>query len=56
MDEMVSGSTLRAVLRHATTPVLVVPVVAGDYEWVDEIQEGSARIPSTADGMARRAA
>ena len=56
MDEMVSGSTLRAVLRHATTPVLVVPVVAGDYEWVDEIQEGSARIPSTADGLARRAA
>lgn len=55
MDEMVSGSTLRAVLRHATTPVLVVPVVAGDYEWVDEIQEGSARIPSAA-GIARRAA
>jgi nucleotide-binding universal stress UspA family protein len=56
MDEMVSGSTLRAVLRHATTPVLVVPVVAGNYEWVDEIQEGSARILSTADGMARSAA
>ena len=56
MDEMVSGSTLRAVLRHATAPVLVVPVVAGDYEWVDEVQEGSVRIPSTADGIARRAA
>jgi len=56
MDEMVSGSTLRAVLRHATAPVLVVPVVAGDHEWVDEVEEGSARIPTTADGMARRAA
>jgi nucleotide-binding universal stress UspA family protein len=56
MDEMVSGSTLRAVLRRATVPVLVVPVVAGDYEWVDEVQERSGRIPSTDDGMARRAA
>jgi len=56
MDEMVSGSTLRAVLRHATVPVLVVPVVAGDYEWVDEVHEGSAHAPSTADGMVRRAA
>jgi nucleotide-binding universal stress UspA family protein len=56
MDEMVSGSTLRAVLRHATAPVLVVPVVAGDYEWVDEVHETSDGIPSTADGMARRAA
>lgn len=56
MDEMVSGSTLRAVLRHTTAPVLVVPVVAGDYEWVDEVHEGSAHAPSTADGMVRRAA
>jgi nucleotide-binding universal stress UspA family protein len=56
MDEMLSGSTLRAVLRYATTPVLVVPVVAGDYEWSDEVQEYSGRILSTADGMARRAA
>jgi nucleotide-binding universal stress UspA family protein len=56
MDEIVSGSTLREVLRHATAPVLVVPVVAGDYEWVDEVQERSGRIPATADGIARRAA
>jgi len=56
MDEMVSGSTLRAVLRHATVPVLVVPVVAGDYEWVDEVQKDSGRIPLTDDGMVRRAA
>ena len=56
MDEIVSGSTLRAVPRHATAPVLVIPVVAGDCEWVDEVQQDSVRIPSTADGMARRAA
>jgi nucleotide-binding universal stress UspA family protein len=56
MDEMVSGSTLRAVLRHATVPVLVVPVVAGDYDWVDEVQKDSGRIPLTDDGMVRRAA
>lgn len=56
MDEMLSGSTLRAVLRHATAPVLVVPVVAGDYEWVDEVNENSVPSPSIADGMARRAA
>jgi len=56
MDEMVSGSTLRSVLRHATAPVLVVPVVAGDNEWVDEVQENSIHIPSMANGIARRAA
>ena len=55
MDEMVSGSTLRAVLRDATAPVLVVPVVAGDYDWVDEVQQGSSCIPSTPDEMARAA-
>jgi nucleotide-binding universal stress UspA family protein len=54
MDELVSGSTLRAVLRSTAVPVLVVPVVAGDYEWFDE--ESSVRSPSMADGMARRAA
>ena len=56
MDEMVSGSALRGVLRHATAPVLVVPVVAGDNEWVDEVQENSIHIPSMTDGIARRAA
>ena len=56
MDEMVSGSTLRAVLRRATVPVLVVPVMAGDYEWVDEVHERSGRSLSTDDEIARRAA
>lgn len=56
MDEMVSGSTLRGVLRHATSPVLVVPVVAGDYDWVDEFQDDSIRTTSTTDAMTQRAA
>ena len=56
MDEMASGSTLRAVLRHATVPVLVVPVVAGDYEWVDEFQDDSTRTALTTNAMTRRAA
>jgi nucleotide-binding universal stress UspA family protein len=32
-DEAAFGSTLRAVLRRATVPVLVVPVVAGGQSW-----------------------
>jgi nucleotide-binding universal stress UspA family protein len=33
IDEAVSRSTLRAVLRHAKPPVLVIPVVAGAHEF-----------------------
>jgi nucleotide-binding universal stress UspA family protein len=54
IDEIVSGSTLRAVLRSTAVPVLVVPAVAGDYEWVDE--ENPVRSPLMADGLAQRAA
>lgn len=35
-DEVVAGSTLRNVLRRTTTPVLVLPVPAGAYEWLGE--------------------
>jgi hypothetical protein len=57
IDEVVSGSTLRGVLRRTNTPVLVLPVVAGDHEWIDEVnEEETFTIPSTADTMARRAA
>jgi nucleotide-binding universal stress UspA family protein len=35
IDRVVFGSTLRRVLRRATVPILVVPVVAGAYVWVD---------------------
>ena len=34
IDELLFGSTLRDVLRLATSPVLVLPVVAGAHEWV----------------------
>jgi nucleotide-binding universal stress UspA family protein len=34
IDEVLFGSTLRGVLRQATSPVLVLPVVAGAHEWV----------------------
>jgi nucleotide-binding universal stress UspA family protein len=57
IDETVFGSTLRGVLRRAKTPVLVLPVIAGAHEWIDEVtNEDAFRTPSTADAMARRAA
>jgi len=34
VDEVLFGSTLRGVLRRATSPVLVLPVPGGAYEWV----------------------
>jgi len=34
IDELLFGSTLRDVLRLATSPVLVLPVVGGAHEWV----------------------
>jgi nucleotide-binding universal stress UspA family protein len=56
IDEAVSRSTLRGVLRRTKTPVLVLPVIAGAHEWIDEvIEEGAFKTPSTADAMARRA-
>jgi nucleotide-binding universal stress UspA family protein len=36
IDEVIFGSTLRRVLRHATVPLLVVPVAAGANKWLDE--------------------
>ena len=33
-DEVLFGSTLRGVVRRASCPVLVVPVVAGAHEWI----------------------
>ena len=33
-DEMLFGSTLRGVVRRASCPVLVVPVIAGAHEWI----------------------
>lgn len=36
LDRVLFGSTLRRVLRRATVPILVVPVVAGADRWPDE--------------------
>lgn len=36
LDRLLFGSTLRRVLRRATVPVLVVPVVAGRQTWPDQ--------------------
>jgi nucleotide-binding universal stress UspA family protein len=55
IDAAGSGSTLRGVLRRARIPVLVLPVVAGAHEWIDDVRD-TVGIPSTADAMARRAA
>lgn len=55
-DELFSASTLRAVLRRATTPVLVVPLVAGAHAWIDETQEQAARTPGAVQALTRRAA
>jgi hypothetical protein len=44
------------VLRRATQPVLVLPVVAGGYEWIDEVPDDTARFRSIANGMVRGAA
>jgi len=35
-DEVLFGSTLRSVLRRAKIPVLVLPVLAGAYKWLEE--------------------
>ena len=37
LDRALFGSTLRRVLRRATVPVLVIPVVAGAHTWPDEV-------------------
>lgn len=36
LDRVLFGSTLRRVLRRATVPVLVIPVVAGAHAWPNE--------------------
>jgi len=55
-DEALSGSTLRAVLRSATVPVLVVPVVGGAHEWIDDVQQDSSPVPATSAQSVRQAA
>lgn len=56
IDEVLFGSTLRRVLRRARAPVLVVPVVAGAHEWIDEVTDDAHRNRSTVDALARQIA
>jgi nucleotide-binding universal stress UspA family protein len=55
LDEAVSGSTLRGVLRRAKTPVLVVPVIAGAHEWIEEVHYEDT-VSTRLSAMTRRAA
>ena len=56
IDRAAFGSTLRAVLRRARVPVLVVPVIAGAHDWMDVNWEGAFNSGSNADAMVRRVA
>ena len=55
LDEVVFGSTLRAVLRKAKTPVLVLPVAAGAHTWTGGLRE-AAPIPAPGTTFASMAA
>jgi nucleotide-binding universal stress UspA family protein len=52
LDRLLSGSTLRHVLRRATVPVLLVPVAAGAHAWPDEhlVDEPGSRVWSDSAG------
>jgi len=54
IEELVFGSTLRAVLRRASVPTLVLPVVDGARDWIDKRDDASDL--STAETFAGRAA
>jgi nucleotide-binding universal stress UspA family protein len=48
LDQLASGSTLRAVVRRARTPVLVLPVIAGAHELIDVTRTACPRLSSLA--------
>lgn len=54
IDEVLFGSTLRLVLRHTKTPVLVVPVLAGAYKWLDETDDLNIARTATTPARATR--
>jgi nucleotide-binding universal stress UspA family protein len=56
LDQVTFGSTLRAILRRAETPVLVVPVVAGAHEWLDVSERDTSSATSTDAPVTRVAA
>jgi universal stress protein A len=53
IDEVLFGSTLRGILRRAKTPVLVVPVRAGAYKWLDESDDLHIATATTSAGAKR---
>ena len=56
VDEALFGSTLRAVLRRAEVPVLVVPVVAGAHEWIDDLHAEDTLDVMSTDAVTTRLA
>jgi universal stress protein A len=56
LDRLMFGSTLRRVLRRATMPVLVVPVVAGAQTWPEPVVDVISRPVSTDSAVGRVAA
>ena len=54
-DEVLFGSTLRSVLRRTKTPVLVLPVLAGAYEWLEKTQGVEVTMPTRNLARAKRA-
>jgi nucleotide-binding universal stress UspA family protein len=53
-DDVLFGSTLRRVLRHAKIPVLVLPVPAGAYEWFEVPGASDAADGATPSDRVRR--
>ena len=53
-DEVLFGSTLRSVLRRAKIPVLVLPVLAGAYRWLDETDSLATPVTPRAPVRAKR--
>ena len=53
-DEVLFGSTLRAVQRPMKIPVLVLPVLAGAYKWLEEKDSVDVTMPSRNRGRRRR--
>lgn len=57
VDEAAFGSTLRPVLRGAKIPVLVLPVIGGAHDWMDDFnREEAFNIRSDSNPVARRVA
>jgi nucleotide-binding universal stress UspA family protein len=53
-DEVLFGSTLRSVLRRAKIPVLVMPVLAGAYRWLEETDRIEIAVTPRTPARAKR--